>query len=607
MITNVDRDHLDTYRDLDDIEDAFVAFASRVPFFGQAIVCLDDPDVQRLLPRLDGRRVVTYGLSPQADLQAPPSRSTRAVRQPLPGAPRRRPTSGRGRGADAGPAQRAQRARRARRRPRPGPRLRRDDAARWPLSAACTAASSASAPGAARPWSTTTRTTRPRWRRRSQAARQAFPGARVHAVFQPHLFSRTRDLAEEFGRALLGADTAVVTDVYPSRELPIPGVTGELVVRGGARLRAPQRRVLRRLARRRGAVLRDLVSEGDVVLTLGAGDINRLAQKLVAETEEGGVSLDLLKEARVLPFRRRRFAARRKRRSLAAVLAGPLPRRGRDGRRAGGPRPLGADLAALRAARRDRRGQPQVSRAWVEEALRPLFGTQPAAPVARRGARAGSPRTPGWARSRRARSCPTACVVSLRERQAVALLRRGAGLFYLDAEGVASRPSIRAAARPISMMVSGAAGAARSTTSAPLAVATRAAPRPAALGGGPLGGRDPRATRTSALHLGRCPSRSWCGPDRWPRAAAASKRCCRRSSGATRASRPRICASRAASSCNPRRPRRPGPGIAAPRRCRRRRRRRAPAPPDREGRNRACRSRSSTSSASTSGRRRWGS
>ena len=56
-----------------------------------------------------------------------------------------------------------------------------------------------------------------------QAARQAFPNSAIHAVFQPHLYTRTRDLADDFGRALLGADHAVVTEIYPSREAPIPG------------------------------------------------------------------------------------------------------------------------------------------------------------------------------------------------------------------------------------------------------------------------------------------------------------------------------------------------------------------------------------------------
>jgi UDP-N-acetylmuramate--alanine ligase len=115
-----------------------------------------------------------------------------------------------------------------------------------------------------------------------QAARQTFPGGRVLAVFQPHLFSRTQDQAESFGSALLGADLAIVTDIYPSREKPIPGVTGEMVVE--AALRSGHRDVHYCPAWKDAAALfRDQVKDGDVILTLGAGDVNRLGQTLVAE------------------------------------------------------------------------------------------------------------------------------------------------------------------------------------------------------------------------------------------------------------------------------------------------------------------------------------
>ena len=70
VITNIDRDHLDTYGTLEAIQDAFVEFANRVPFFGRLIVCLDDANVQKVLPRMADRRILTYGLSPQADLSA---------------------------------------------------------------------------------------------------------------------------------------------------------------------------------------------------------------------------------------------------------------------------------------------------------------------------------------------------------------------------------------------------------------------------------------------------------------------------------------------------------------------------------------------------------
>jgi UDP-N-acetylmuramate--alanine ligase len=120
------------------------------------------------------------------------------------------------------------------------------------------------------------------------AARQAFPGGRVVAVFQPHLFSRTRDHADDFGRALLAADVAIVTSIYPSREAPIEGVTADLVV--NAARRSGHRRVelcdhwaedgvgvLAKTAESGG------LGPGDVVLTLGAGDIYRLGERLTHE------------------------------------------------------------------------------------------------------------------------------------------------------------------------------------------------------------------------------------------------------------------------------------------------------------------------------------
>jgi UDP-N-acetylmuramate--alanine ligase len=286
VITSIDRDHLDTYHDLADIQDAFVTFASRVPFFGRVIVCLDDPNVRQILPRIADRRILTYGFTPQAELSAvdlqPRQGGTRfAVRilregregilgeidLPMPGrhnvlnalaavgvgltlripmeamAPaiagfggvhRRFEQLGTWRGAAVV-----------------------DDYAHHPTEVAATL----------------------------EAARQSYPRGRVLAVFQPHLFSRTLDLAEGFGSALLGADLAVVNDVYPSREQPIPGVTGELVVEA---------------ARRSGhrnvhycpswqdvpALLRDAVREGDVIVTLGAGDVNRLGKQLVENPEE---------------------------------------------------------------------------------------------------------------------------------------------------------------------------------------------------------------------------------------------------------------------------------------------------------------------------------
>ena len=111
------------------------------------------------------------------------------------------------------------------------------------------------------------------------AARERFPNARIVAVFQPHLFSRTQMLALDFGEALAKADFAVVTDVYPAREKPIPGVTGELVANAardaGVAVRwVPERRHL-------GRAVAAWVVPGDVVITLGAGDITDVGPELL--------------------------------------------------------------------------------------------------------------------------------------------------------------------------------------------------------------------------------------------------------------------------------------------------------------------------------------
>ncbi|MEK7668339.1 MAG: UDP-N-acetylmuramate--L-alanine ligase [Gemmatimonadota bacterium] len=118
-----------------------------------------------------------------------------------------------------------------------------------------------------------------------EAARQAYPGRRLVAVFQPHLFSRTQAMAAEMGAALTGADVVVVADIYPSRESPIPGVTGRLVAdaaegTGVAVHWVPSRSEL--VAR-----VRALSRPGDVVLTMGAGDVTSAGPELIARLREG--------------------------------------------------------------------------------------------------------------------------------------------------------------------------------------------------------------------------------------------------------------------------------------------------------------------------------
>ncbi|MEM8964066.1 MAG: UDP-N-acetylmuramate--L-alanine ligase [Acidobacteriota bacterium] len=279
IVTNIDRDHLDTYGDLEAITDAFLDFARRVPFFGQAVVCLDDPNIQAVLPRLAEHRVVTYGFSPQAELQARDFEATALgcrftmVRNDEELGEVRLPMHGRhnvqnalaavavGLALDLSPEVIAAALARfggVHRRFEPVGTWRGatviDDYAHHPTEVRAALA----------------------------AARQAFPEGRVHAIFQPHLFSRTKEHAEDFGRALMEADTAWITSIYASREQPIPGVTGESVVE--AARRSGHRQV--RFCGPWDAVpemLTPAVDEGDVVITLGAGDIVRLARQLAEE------------------------------------------------------------------------------------------------------------------------------------------------------------------------------------------------------------------------------------------------------------------------------------------------------------------------------------
>jgi UDP-N-acetylmuramate--alanine ligase len=118
-----------------------------------------------------------------------------------------------------------------------------------------------------------------------EGARQAFPGRRLIAAFQPHLFSRTAAHGPAMGRALKSADLVVVTDVYAAREEPLPGVTGKLVAdaaksAGAAVTWVPKRDEL-------AAALLGLVKRGDVVLTMGAGDITGVGRELIAALESG--------------------------------------------------------------------------------------------------------------------------------------------------------------------------------------------------------------------------------------------------------------------------------------------------------------------------------
>jgi len=230
---------------------------------------------------------------------------------------------------------------------------------------------------------------------------------------------------------LLGADRVIVTDVYPSREQPIPGVTGELVARA-ARAQGHGRVEYCRDWQAAGALLGDL-APGDVVLTLGAGDVYRLAERLVAEAGDERARAAAARGARAaVPAPaggRPGAAAQPLGDARPAVRAGALA-----GRRAGGPALLGADLALLRPGAGRVRGNHQVTSAWVENALRPLRGENllrlPLDEVARRVAA-----HPWLAAVTIEKRLPDRLRLVVDERRPAGLLRGAAGLVYLDRDG----------------------------------------------------------------------------------------------------------------------------------------------------------------------------
>lgn len=281
VITNIDADHLDCYKDLDDIKDAFVQYASSVPFFGAAIVCLDDENVRSILGRID-RRVVTYGTLRQAQIRAEKivqdgrnmffdvfDGESRLGRVSL-AAPGQHnvlnalaaiavgleldmafDAIASGLASFDGVQRRMEEIGEA------GGVLVVDDYAHHPTEVKATL----------------------------QGAAGCWPDRRIIAVFQPHLYSRTRDLCDDFAGSFFDANVAVIMDVYGARETPIPGVSGELIAGKAHANGHPHVEYVPNKEDLVDFVCR-LSRPGDVILTLGAGDIWRLNREILNRLRE---------------------------------------------------------------------------------------------------------------------------------------------------------------------------------------------------------------------------------------------------------------------------------------------------------------------------------
>lgn len=281
VITSIDVDHLDIYDDLDDIKQAFVQYANSVPFFGAAIVCLDDPNVQSIVGQIE-RRVITYGTTRQAQIRSEDivydglrasftvmreGEALGRIQLAVPGAyniqnalaavavgheldiPFEHIRDGLAR--FSGVQRRFEKVGEA------GGITVIDDYAHHPTALRGTL----------------------------NAASDGFPDRRLVAVFQPHLYSRTRDLLDDFARSFFNADMLVLTEIYGARESPIDGVSGQRLAEQARAFGHQNVQWVSSLSDLPTRLL-DLTRSGDVVLMLGAGDIWRASRTFVERLNE---------------------------------------------------------------------------------------------------------------------------------------------------------------------------------------------------------------------------------------------------------------------------------------------------------------------------------
>jgi UDP-N-acetylmuramate--alanine ligase len=282
VVTNLDREHMDCYRDMADVEQAFIDFVDRVPFYGMAILCNDDERLRSLLPRL-ARRAATYGRHEESDFrivriqrlagngQRPYSRFTVEYRgRSLGDFHLRVPGDHNILNATAAIAVgigldiEVDRIREALEGFRGVDR-------RFELKGTANGISVIDDYGH-----------HPTEIRATLAAARQCGFERIHVVFQPHRYSRTQDLLDEFGYAFSDADRILVLDIYPASEPPIPGITGERVAETICSLGGKDARYVRSFSDA-ARELAGTAKKGDMILTLGAGNVSHLGPEILKE------------------------------------------------------------------------------------------------------------------------------------------------------------------------------------------------------------------------------------------------------------------------------------------------------------------------------------
>jgi UDP-N-acetylmuramate--alanine ligase len=286
LVTNIDPEHLDHYGSVEKLHEAFETFVENIPFYGFAVLCLDHPAVQALIGRIEDRRIVTYGFSPQAEV--------RADRMTLDSAGARfdavitdRRTGTERRFADL-------------RLPMFGQHNVQNALAaiavaqEMNLPEAAIRAALARFGGVKRRFTVTGEahgiTVIDDYGHHPveiaavlRAARQT-AARRVVAVVQPHRYSRLAGLFEEFCRCFNDADAVIVADVYPAGEAPIEGADKEHLV-SGLRGHGHRQVVALESAEKLAETVAGIAGPGDLVVCLGAGNITAWAQALPGELE----------------------------------------------------------------------------------------------------------------------------------------------------------------------------------------------------------------------------------------------------------------------------------------------------------------------------------
>ncbi len=281
IVTNIDREHLDHYKDLDEICRAFVEFVNRVPFYGAAILCLDDENIQRILPRIN-RRVITYGVSAQADLRIT-SCSTGHMASEFHLIQRER---------DLG-------------------------CFKLPVPGAHNVSNAAAAVAIALELEIPVETVRealagfsgvdrrfqvrgaergitviddyghhPTEIRATLAAARACRYRRIHVLFQPHRYTRTQALMDDFARAFHQADTVHVIDIYAASEPPIDGVSSQVLAE---RLQTFGHRGAMYAGNLDAGIesVLQAAESGDAIVTLGAGNVSQAGDRIVDKLRSG--------------------------------------------------------------------------------------------------------------------------------------------------------------------------------------------------------------------------------------------------------------------------------------------------------------------------------